>query len=166
MKNLFKNLKPELKRSAYKSLSEALFLVIAGSAFCAFFLYEILTGAVSKDDYSIITSFLLFGGILLFGIWRLLTIKKNIKSVININSKEYRIFKKGDKFKFILYAGFKKFLTTTIILLSFYFFGVLKLPDESNLLEFLLVFLLVAIIYILVAGFIEYDKIRHTKIEQ
>ena len=162
MKNLFKNLKPELKRSAYKSLSEALLLVIAGSAF---FLYEILTGAVSKDDYSIIISFLLFGGILLFGIWRLLTVKNEVKGVVNINSKEYRIFKKGYKFKFILYAGFKKFLTMTIILFSFYFFGALKLNDGLNLWEFLFT-VLVAIIYILVAGFIEYDKIRHTKIEQ
>jgi hypothetical protein len=165
MKNLFKNLKPELKRCTYKSLLEALLLVVAGSIFCAFFLYEILTGTTSKDDYSMMISFLLFGGILLFGIWRLLTIKKEINGVINTNSKEYVMFKKGNKFKFILYTGLKKFFLYSIILFSLYFFGALKLEGGLTLWEFLLL-IPMFVILILILGFIEYDKIRHTKIRQ
>jgi hypothetical protein len=163
MKNLFKNLfKPELKRSEHKSLFEALLLVIIGGAFCVFFLYETLT---KTNDYSIIISFLLFGGILSFGLWRLITVKKGVKGVVNINSKEYRIFEKGNKFKFILYAGFKKFLTVAITVFLLYFFGALKMNDGLDLWEFLFI-ILIAIIFILALGFIEYDKKRHTKIKE
>ena len=130
-------------------------MVVVGVVFCGLFLYEVLTQSAQMGNFFIISGFIFFACVLLVGIWQL-TKKKSI-SAVNIDSRKYKLYLKGNKLLFIIYSGSMKTLLIVVILFISYFTKAIPFKGDMNLTEilFLIVFF---ILFVLMTGYFEYRK--------
>jgi hypothetical protein len=147
-------MKLKLRQVRYNPKSEALFLIFGSATFCGILLYMILTGVKSPVNAPVIIGFIFFGTCLLIGIWQLL--KKKTVDVVNLNGWQYRLFKKGKKFRFILISGFYKLHFLPVVLFFIWFIR----PEVSvnGILWYIACGLIILVILIPLFGYLEYKK--------
>jgi predicted MFS family arabinose efflux permease len=143
-----------LKKTHYNSLFEGLLLTIGGGIMCGSMLYSALTKKL--DNSTIIIGFSLFAGILLLGIWKL--IKKKSSEYIDINGWKYKLYKKANKYQFMLITGGINTLGYIILLFCFFFFNIFSWTADDFTIRFILLITTTVIILIVVSGYIQYKK--------
>jgi hypothetical protein len=144
----------KLKQVRYNSKSEALFLIIGSVAFCGFWLYMILNGA--NSSVIAIIGIVFFGSNLSIGIRQLL--KKKTADVVNVNGWQYKLFKKGKKFRFILISGLYKSSFVFIVLCVVWVIQHEKVVSVNEILGYIAGVLIVSVILIPLSGYLEYKK--------
>jgi hypothetical protein len=118
----------------------------------------ILTGIKSPANTMIIVGFVFFGSGLLTGIW--LFLKKKTSDVINVNGWQYKLFRKGNRFRFILISGLYKLHIVAITLLVIWFTVIQPDGDTSfnEILWYIAGSLIILIVLTPFLGYFEYKK--------
>jgi hypothetical protein len=145
-----------LKKTHYNSLFERLLLTSGGGVACGLILYGMLANRLDNSNSSVIIGFFLFADILLLGIWKL--IKKKSSECIDTNGWKYKLYKKVNKYQFILITGGINALGYIILMCFFFFFNTLSRTADNFTIQFILLIIATALILTVISGYIQYKK--------
>ncbi|GHT21750.1 hypothetical protein FACS189430_02350 [Bacteroidia bacterium] len=145
-----------LKEFSVRVKHEAWYITIVSAAFCVLFLYEMLTGIISPQSGLAIGGFIFFACGLLIGIWQLL--QKKTKRVVTLNGWKYKLFLRGNKFRFIVFAGISRMAASSLGLVVFWFYFYPGEKSNEAILGFVGCGLIAYIIFVMITGYWEYKK--------
>lgn len=144
-----------LKRTRYHKLPETVFGIVVSMTFFTLSLLDILSGERKVSDSNLIGGFVFFGVCLIFYLWRLFA-KKTQAHYININSWEYRLFRRVSKWKFICINGFVSSMRLGLIIAILFLSRLIK--TEMSLYQVILIVIGLCVISAIPYGYMNYKN--------
>lgn len=151
-----------LKKAYCYKLPETIFGIVISTAFLTLILFDILSGARKVSDSNLIGGFVFFGTCLIFYLWRLFA-KKPQTHYININSREYRLFRKVSKWKFICINGFISSMRLGLIIAILFLSHLIK--NEMPPFQVILIVIGACMIFTVPYGYMNYKSCASVDID-
>jgi hypothetical protein len=132
-------------------------MVIVGTIFCGTILYAIIVNGLDKNDLILMGGFVFFAIIFLVGLWKL--IRKDSIEYINMNGWKFKLFKKVNKYCFILITGGVRAIEFLLIYLLLILFKWIQWTSEYAI-QTIVIIIVLFILVMMIEGWIIYKKYR------